>query len=372
MTNLHDNRRKTWAACIGAVSAQGLGSSLRPHCDIPTAETHMIAQRNREEAVNTQLALPISKLGVTADAETIQVHGTHRPDVLFQLRGLRVVIEGKFRDTPNAEKIVLDDARRRVRAGIAHIAAATVYPDGLRSAPTTKILRTLADAQLRYRIVTETFESKNWYEGNPSSLMEALRRAQESLTQDDIVESTAKALSAHLESIAKLWIGQPGACDRLSRLLGIGIPKKELPQASSDRRETAARVSALVLANAFIFQEQLALGDERIDTLRKLKKSNNLVEATSSIGIGFGRISTMCQFFSLANAFLKKSLRVGTQQKSSSRSSTKRTKFAPSRPPCVTTSWDGFTIGCSTTPSISARTTPRSRRQLYSSKSRST
>ena len=64
-------------------------------------------QRNREEVVNTQFALLISKLGVTADAETIRVHGKHRPDVLFQLRGLRVVIEGKFKDTPNAEQIVL-------------------------------------------------------------------------------------------------------------------------------------------------------------------------------------------------------------------------------------------------------------------------
>jgi len=94
-------------------------------------------QRNREEVVNTQLAILISRLGVTADAETIHVHGKHRPDVLFELRGLRVVIEGKFADHPNAEQIVLEDARKRVRSGIAHIAAATVYPLALRHTPTT-------------------------------------------------------------------------------------------------------------------------------------------------------------------------------------------------------------------------------------------
>ena len=241
----------------------------------------MSEQRNREEAVNTQFALLISKLGVTADAETIHVHGKHRPDVLFQLRGLRVVIEGKFKDTPNAEQTVLEDARKRVRAGVAHIAAATVYPDELRTARTTKLFDALEDARLRYRIVTETFESEGWFEGNPAELMEALRRAQESLTRDDIVAKTAKALSTHLESIAKLWIGQTGACDRLSKLLGLVIPKKEKSQPASERREAAAKVSALVLANAFIFQEQLALSDERADTLRKLKKSSDLIEATS-------------------------------------------------------------------------------------------
>ena len=155
----------------------------------------MSQQRNREEVVNTQLAVLISKLGVTADAETIHFHGKHRPDVLFQLRGLRAVIEGKFADVPNAEQIVLDDAHKRVRAGIAHIAAATVYPVELRTTPTAKILDTLSDARLRYCIITETSDGKNWFEGNPASLMEALRRAQEALSQDDIVEQTASCIA---------------------------------------------------------------------------------------------------------------------------------------------------------------------------------
>jgi hypothetical protein len=86
----------------------------------------MAGHRNREEAVNTQLAILISRYGVTADGETIHVHGKHRPDVLFQLRGLRVVIEGKFADHPNAAGVVLEDARRRVKSGIAHIAAAAI------------------------------------------------------------------------------------------------------------------------------------------------------------------------------------------------------------------------------------------------------
>ena len=167
----------------------------------------MRKQRNREEVVNTQLAVLISKLGVTADAETIHLHGRHRPDVLFQLRGLRTVIEGKFTDVPNAEQIVLDDARKRVRAGIAHIAAATVYPEQLRTTPTTEMLNALTGAQLRYCIMTETSEGDEWFEGNPAALMEALRRAQEALSQDDIVERTAKALHGRLVSVYATLVG---------------------------------------------------------------------------------------------------------------------------------------------------------------------
>jgi hypothetical protein len=241
----------------------------------------MSSQRNREEVVNTQLAILISKMGVAADADTIHVHGKHRPDVLFLLRGLRVVIEGKFADHPNADEIVLEDARKRVRSGLAHISAAAVYPLSLRSAPTIKILDLLEKSTLRFRIVAETHESDTWFEGTPASLMDALRRAQEALTKDDIVEQTAKSLSMQLESVARLWIGQPGACDRLSRILGIVPPKGETAEKISERRDTAAKVSALVLANAFIFQEQLAVSDTRVDTLRKIEKSKDIVDATS-------------------------------------------------------------------------------------------
>jgi hypothetical protein len=112
-----------------------------------TAGKQVALQRNREEVVNTQLAILISGLGVTADAETIHVHGQQRPDVLFELRGLRVVIEGKFADHPSAQDVVLDDARKRVRSGIAHIAAAAIYPVALRNTRTTKMLDALRTAQ---------------------------------------------------------------------------------------------------------------------------------------------------------------------------------------------------------------------------------
>ncbi len=240
----------------------------------------MAQQRNREEVVNTQLAILISKLGVTADAETIHIHGRHRPDVLFQLRGLRVAIEGKFADHPSAEEVVLEDARKRVRSGIAHIAAAAVYPLTLRNAPTTKIIDILKTAKLKYRIVAETHETE-WFEASPASLMDALRRAQEALTKDDIVEETAKSLSMQLEGVAKLWEGKEGPCDRLSEILGFAAPKGEKREKARDRRETAAKVSALVLANAFIFQEQLAETDRQITPLRKLANERDLIGASA-------------------------------------------------------------------------------------------
>ena len=80
---------------------------------------------------------------------------------------------------------------------------------------------------------------------------------------------TAKALSVQLEAISKLWQGQAGTCDKLSRILGITPPKGENAVKAQERRETAAKVAALVLANALIFQEQLAPTNLRVSTLTK-------------------------------------------------------------------------------------------------------
>ena len=261
----------------------------------------MATHRNREEAVNTQLAILISRYGITADGETIQVHGKHRPDVLFQLRGLRIVIEGKFADHPNALGVVLNDARNRVTAGIAHIAAAAVYPLPLRTTPTTKIIDVLECAKLRFRIVSETHETEE-FEGTPRELMDALRRAQESSGARRHRRADGQIVVASTGRHRYAWSGLPGPCDRLSVILKMGTPKGETTERTQERRETASRVAALVLANAYIFQEQLANTDTRVDTFRKPEKTEDIVSATAEHWRWIWETSTTCRFSSSASA----------------------------------------------------------------------
>ncbi len=232
----------------------------------------MPVHRHREEVINTQLAIMLSRFGVQADAEVILKHGQHRPDVLFVLRGLRVTLEGKFSDHPAAGETVLSDARSRVQDGIAHVAAAVVYDAALRTVPTAELLSHLEVTDLTYCIVSE-FGETAWHAGPPHTLMDALRRAQDVLVQDDIVARIALSLSDRLDAIAQLWIGQTSVCDRLSSILGVPSPTGETGDKAEARRETAAKVAALVIANALIFQEQLATTDRRIATLKTLAKA---------------------------------------------------------------------------------------------------
>ncbi|MBL3677648.1 MAG: hypothetical protein JKP92_09160 [Alphaproteobacteria bacterium] len=242
----------------------------------------MEPHRNREEAVNTQLAIALSKMGIAADAETIRVHGKHRPDVHFEMNGLRVIVEAKFADHPQAREVVLNDARVRVRAGLAHMCVAAVYPEALRTAHTNTIEDTLRASRLAYCVLSEIDESPQWLEGGPADVLSTLRRTQEAMAQDDVVARVAQSLRVQLEGVADLWKERQGDCERLSELLGIHPPDKENAETAQRRRGTAARVAALVLANAFIFQEQLAQGDGRIAPLSKLAKEADILAATEA------------------------------------------------------------------------------------------
>lgn len=241
-----------------------------------------MAFKHREESVNTQLALILSSMGVMAEAETLLFKGQHRPDVLFTLYGLRVAIEGKFSGQASAENKVLDDARNRVNNGVAHIAVAVIYPEPLRETPTMELGKRLAETVLRFQVISEFSAAGEWFEGAPAEMLAALRRIQSALAQDNLVEKIAKALSMRLEGIADLWSGQAGTCDRLSRLLGFQIHPSETPEQSLGRRRTSAKVAALVIANAMIFQEQLSQVDERIRPLAKLDKESDPAEAAKT------------------------------------------------------------------------------------------
>jgi hypothetical protein len=239
----------------------------------------MTAYRHREETLNTQLALLLARLGAAQpEAETIQVQGRERPDVLFSWRGLRVVIEGKFADHPQARQAVFQDAQGRIQRGLAHLAAAVVYPRELRTTPTLELLDQLQATRLAYCILSER-EDATWFEGTPAALMDALRRAQETLAQDDLVGRMAGGLMERLTGVTLLWQGQAGTCDRLSILLGMPAPAGETGEQRDGRRVTAAKVAALVLANALIFQEQLAATDHRVEPLAKLDSRPDVLTA---------------------------------------------------------------------------------------------
>ena len=183
-------------------------------------------ERHREEVLNTVLAQIIVARGLNARPETIHHRGAERPDVLITFRGLRCVVEGKIGDVAGAKTIVLGDATGRLNSGLAQLAIAAVYDEKLRRTAIQKLPAAMAAASYQFCICSEIGPG-DWREGSIDEILESLRRAHDVLSTDDAVRAAADELSVGLQEIANVFIDDPGVCDRLVGLLGIGAPEKD-------------------------------------------------------------------------------------------------------------------------------------------------
>jgi hypothetical protein len=91
--------------------------------------------RYREEVINVELAELLKRYNLQADPETIRKG--NKPDVIINMGGLKVIIEGRF----GQEQSLRRDVRRRIEEGIADISLGILYPDELKEANDLSHLR---------------------------------------------------------------------------------------------------------------------------------------------------------------------------------------------------------------------------------------
>lgn len=104
----------------------------------------------REEVLNVQLAMVLASQGLVALPE--QRLPDALPDVLVVFNGLRLGLEGKVADQPQAERLVWQQARERVDKGIAHLALALLYPPELRHVALPQLPDALKRSRLRFSV----------------------------------------------------------------------------------------------------------------------------------------------------------------------------------------------------------------------------
>jgi hypothetical protein len=186
------------------------------------------------------------------------------------------VIEGKVADTPNAHQVVSNQAVQRLETGLAHVAIAIVYPEHLRSVEFAELPTALSVSSYEFAVFSENGPSA-WRSGKIHQILAELRRVQELLARDDAVQEAAEQLREKLDAISGLLAANQGVCDRLTAILGVGVPASETASQARERGTTVAKISALSVANAFIFQEQLSAADSRVQTLRNVLAAEDLI-----------------------------------------------------------------------------------------------
>ncbi|MFP4395963.1 MAG: hypothetical protein ACLFTI_11930 [Anaerolineales bacterium] len=232
--------------------------------------------RYREEVLNVYLAELLRDRGIVSAPETITSSGERRslPDVVVQYAGLRVILEGKVADTPNAHEKAFAAAERRLEQGIVQIAIALVYPIALREAEDVK--SEMAAASFDIAIITES-QTANYHRGDIDYLRSALTLAFNQLVQEDVVAEAVAALDAGIDRFASSIVHPSPIVQRLAGILGLSEPAN-----LKDRHNhfvSTAHISGLVITNALIFQEILTNFNTQVWPLQKVELYDDILGA---------------------------------------------------------------------------------------------
>jgi len=219
-------------------------------------------QRSRGEVLNVHLAIILNERGLISAPESIlQLPCGQRryPDVLVEYRDLRVAIEGKIGDNPSARAECLKAANERIEERIADVALAVIYPSELRDAPVDR-LRSTENPPLLQVATVRIGKISEFHGVTVSEFSEVLRAVYDDILGEGVIQDALKAVEHAVISFDVYSEKFKTAMDRLTEALGA----KEDPK---DERERGARRrrAALILLNAFIFQQVLS------DTVKKIK-----------------------------------------------------------------------------------------------------
>jgi len=182
-------------------------------------------RHSREEVLNVALARLLRQHGIISAAEqiiTLPTTGSRAmPDVLVEYRSLRLIIEGKIDRNPGSGRQAQKQAYDRVVSGLAHLALAVLYPQGL--AAVTDHESVLAQSRLKISVFGEFSQSEDapWEEGTVDDIADLLMRSYDRMIQGDAVRQAADTIRQATEDFAVVFQDYPAALDRAARALGI-------------------------------------------------------------------------------------------------------------------------------------------------------
>lgn len=183
--------------------------------------------RYREEVINVQLANILASRGLEANAETIEAGG--RPDVLVNLEGLKLVVEGR---TEAARANLLRDAEKRVEHALADISMAVVYPEYLKTAAsmaalTRKIEEARYDGAIFY-LNSKGVASLSFHEATLDELIQTINSVFRLRVQNEVVRDQVSQLQGTIEDVVaqasatNLFFNSDVLVSRLKEALGVG------------------------------------------------------------------------------------------------------------------------------------------------------
>jgi hypothetical protein len=228
----------------------------------------------REEVINVQFAELLVEYGLEANPETIQSHG--RPDVLINMGGLKVVVEGKFRDM----ETLTSNVTERIKKGIADISMGVLYPDEIKEVHSLQDLKEKM-RDVTYEVIICSFRTKGLqtdkYPGlsldNVAATINNLFRLH---VRNDVVREQVKNVEGYMRSLVDsasdkgLFFKSETVVARLKDTLGI--KRKSIGSRKAKKgvvEKDILRIALFVLFDSMVFHEAIASTWPSISSLRR-------------------------------------------------------------------------------------------------------
>jgi hypothetical protein len=185
----------------------------------------------REEVINIQFAHLLREYGLEANPETIEKGGL--PDVIINMGGLKVIVEGRFGNRESLKR----DVKERIESGMADISVGIFYPP--------KIKEATGLDQLRGKILSETYDGvvcyfekigrvlKEFSSMTLNNVVETLNNIFHLYVKNDVVREYVAKVEQSIESVAQtastmgLFFQSDALVERLKQTLGIRKEKSE-------------------------------------------------------------------------------------------------------------------------------------------------
>lgn len=180
----------------------------------------------REEVVNVKLAELLEKRDVVSLPEQIVsniVEGRRMPDIMTaNYLGVRIVIEGRIGQNSTVRNSLEVDCQERVEEGIAPMAIAVAYPEGIQSASSlTSLEEEIIESEFELNVLTES-GSSGWTQGDISRLAGLLRGGYSDLVQENVVDEAVETIESGIDGfVNELSSGQglTGTAERLEEVV---------------------------------------------------------------------------------------------------------------------------------------------------------
>ena len=200
--------------------------------------------RKQEDFLNRALALLLREHGLTTDYE--QRAGRKRMDIVANVDGLRIVLEGERGHNRQAQAV--KDADARLRQGLTVAVFALCYPQDATE-------ENLGDATLTWTLRVKPGEpAENWAKGDAAMLARAVQQAPDSLSGAD---KAAQKLSDALDAAVELL----SASDRQNLARALDLPANRPGTGEEGDTRSGYRVAAkrglLVVVTAMLFHHRL-------------------------------------------------------------------------------------------------------------------